>query len=546
MTLDPADYAVISQALIAATREMGAKLIRSAYSTIVRDANDAAAALLDRRGKAVCQGENVPVQLGSMTATIAHCLRTLDPETLAAGDFLITNDPYHGGQHLNDIFIFSPILLEDRLLGFAATVAHHIDVGGGAPGLNMAARELLQEGLVIPPSRWNAADWNGGRLQRLIEGNIRVPEQSIGDLNAQFAGNAIGGKRVQALARKFGPDTVVEAMDELIRYGERRMRAAIRGVPDGAYRGEDRIDDDGAGGGPVAIRCAMTVRGEEIAIDFAGTDPQVATNMNCPYASTLAAAYSCVKGVLTDPETPFNAGSLAPIAIHAPLGTIVNPRRPAPVRARMTAVNRVFDAVMKAFAAAVPERAIATGFDTTTGPYLSRRSDDRYQVYHEIIGGGWGASAGADGCSGVDGPGSNCSNAPVEALDMDYDYFRVLEYTLIPGSGGAGRLRGGLGIRRRYLILKDEVQYAQYGDRFQFEPEGLFGGGPGRAARCTLERNGETIALPSKAMMMLKAGDVLTVETGGGAGYGDPRERIATAIETDLAEGLVTGSSGRP
>ena len=334
-------------------------------------------------------------------------------------------------------------------------------------------------------------------------------------------------------------------MDELIRYGERRMRAAIRAVPDGVYRGEDRIDDDGAGGRPVAIRCAMTVRGDEIAIDFTGTDPQVATNMNCPYASTLAAAYSCVKGVLTDPETPFNAGSLAPITINAPLGTIVNPRRPAPVRARMTAVNRVFDAVMKAFAAAVPERAIATGFDTTTGPYLSRRSGGRYQVYHEIIGGGWGASAGADGCSGVDGPGSNCSNAPVEALDMDYDYFRVLEYALIPDSGGSGRQRGGLGIRRRYLILKHEVQYAQYGDRFRFEPEGLFGGGPGRAARCTLERDGEAIALPSKVMMTLRAGDVLTVETGGGAGYGDPRERAAAAIEADLAEGLVTGSGGR-
>ena len=304
-------------------------------------------------------------------------------------------------------------------------MAHHIDVGGGAPGLNMAARELLQEGLVIPPSRWNAGDWNGGRLQRLIEGNIRVPEQSIGDLNAQFAGNAIGAKRVQALAQKFGPDTVAEAMDELIRYGERRMRAAIRGVPDGVYRGEDRIDDDGAGGGPVAIRCAMTVVGEEIAIDFVGTDPQVATNMNCPYASTLAASYSCVKGVLTDPETPFNAGSLAPITIDAPLGTIST--RAAQRRcAHVTAVNRVFDAVMKAFAAAVPGRAIATGFDTTTGPYLSRRSDRRYQVYHRDHRRRMGDIAGADGSPGWTAPAATARTLR-SRRSISSRLFRVLE-----------------------------------------------------------------------------------------------------------------------
>ncbi|MBM3571013.1 MAG: hydantoinase B/oxoprolinase family protein [Alphaproteobacteria bacterium] len=544
MKLDPADYAVISQALLSATREMGAKLMRSAYSTIVRDANDAAAALLDRRGRAVCQGEHNPAQLGSMSATIARCGEMFGFDRLDEGDFFITNDPYHGGQHLPDIFIFSPILLDGEVLGFAGTVAHHIDIGGGAPGLNMAARELIQEGLIIPPSRWNMArDWNGGCFQQMIAANIRVPEQTIGDINAQFAGNAIGAARVVELGRKYGAATVMAVMDEMNAYSERRMRAAIAAAPDGVYRGEDFIDDDGAGGGPVPIRCAVTIAGDRLAVDFAGTGGQVPTNMNCPFASTLASAYCCVKGVLTDPDTPFNAGSVAPISVTAPLGTILNPRRPAPVRARMTPVNRSFNAIMKALAQAVPERVIATGFDTTTGPYLSRRTEARYQVYHEIIGGGWGASARADGCSSVDGPTSNCANAPIEALDMDYDYFRVTEYAVIPGSGGAGKFRGGLGTRRRYLILKDGVQYAQYGDRFRFRPTGLFGGHDGKAARCTLTRDGETVELASKVMMELKTGDMLTVETGGGGGYGPPDERAGAAIASDAADGFVVATA---
>ena len=545
MSLDPVDYAVISQSLIAASTEMGAKLVRSAYSTIVREASDAAAAILDADGNTVCQAELIPVQLGSLAATFQPCARLYPPTELRDGDFYITNDPYHGGQHLPDIFIFTPILDDGALLSFTATVAHHIDVGGGAPGLNMSARELIQEGLIIPPSRFNLArDWNGGPFERLIAANIRVPDQTIGDLNAQFAGNSIGATRVRQLCRKFGTGRVLETMGEMMNYSERRMRAAIASAPEGVYVGEDRIDDDGAGGGPVVIRATVTIKGDTLAIDFAGTGPQVPTNMNCPFASTLAAAYGCVKAVLTDPTTPFNAGSTRMVTVTAPFGSILNPKPPAPVRARMTPVNRVFDAVMKALAQAVPEKAIATGFDTTTGPYLSRRRDGRYRVYHEVMGGGYGASAGADGCSGVDGPMSNCANAPVESLDMDFDFFRVVEYGLIPDSGGAGRTRGGLGIRRRYEILKDGVEYAQYGDRFEFRAEGLLGGAPGAPASCTITRDGRTTALKSKDWAELRKGDVLTVSTGGGAGYGPSAERPRAKALADVDEGLVTRQGG--
>ena len=534
MALNPADYAVISQALIAATHEMGAKLVRSAYSTIVREASDASAALLDPNGQAVAQAELMIQQLGSISATFGPCAEHHPVDTLVEGDFYINNDPYHGGQHLPDVFIFSPVFFEGELIAFGATVAHHIDIGGGAPGLNVNAREIYQEGLIIPPSRYNLEDdWNGGRLERLIATNVRVPDQTIGDMNAQFAGNATGAERVRQLCRKYGPEAVKETMASLIDYSERRMRAEIAAAPDGVYRGEDVIDHDWAGGGPVHVRAAVTIDGDEVAIDFDGTSDQVASNMNAPFASTVAAAFGCVKAALTSADIPYNAGSTRPATVTAPYGSLLNPKPPAPVRARMTATNRAFNAVMKALAQAVPEKAIATGFDTTTGPYLSRRSEAGYKVYHEVIGGGYGASARADGCSGVDGPLGNCSNVPVESLDMDFDFFRVREYSLIPDSGGGGEFRGGLGIRRCYEILADEVQYAQYGDRFRFQPDGLFGGEPGAAASCNLERDGEITELPCKESAWLRAGDVLTVNTGGGGGYGTPHRRSAGRIDDD-------------
>ena len=541
MALNPTDYAVISQALIAATHEMGAKLIRSAYSTIVREASDASSALLDRDGQAVAQAELLIQQLGSLSATFGPCAEHHPVDTLVEGDFYINNDPFHGGQHLPDVFIFSPIFFEGELMGFGATVAHHIDIGGGAPGLNMGAREIYQEGLIIPPSRYNVErDWNGGSFERLIASNIRVPNQTIGDMNAQFAGNAIGAARVHQLCRKYGPEAVKETMALLIDYSERRMRAAIAEVPDGTFHGEDVIDDDGLGGGPLTVRATVTINGDEAAVDFEGTSDQIASNMNSPFASTVSAAIGCVKAALTSPDIPYNAGITRPVTVTAPYGSLLNPKHPAPVRARMTATNRVFNAVMKALAQVVPDKVIATGFDTTTGPYLSHRSDAGYKVYHEIIGGGYGASVHNNGCSGVDGPLGNCSNAPVETLDMDFDYFRVSEYSLIQDSGGGGEFRGGLGVRRRYEILKDDVQYAQYGDRFQFQPEGLFAGEPGSLAYCTIERGGEISQLKSKESAWLQTGDVLTVNTGGGGGYGSPTRRAGDQLDDDVEQGKVS------
>jgi N-methylhydantoinase B len=320
----------------------------------------------------------------------------------------------------------------------------------------------------------------------LVRATVRVPEQTIGDFNARFAANGIGVRRVRELCARYGAATVTAAitaaMALLLDYSERRMRAAIAAVPDGVYRGEATLDDDGLGREPLVVRATVTIAGDQVHVDFAGTAGQAPTNINCPSALTIAAALSCVKSVPTSPDIPFNEGSKRPITVTAPYGSLVNPRPPAPVRARMLSGYREWTAVMNALAQVVPERVIAEGFDTTEVVCLSHLGEGGYHKYLEIFGGGYGASAHADGCDAVDSPLSNCGNIPVESMDLDYEFFRVLEYSVRAESGGAGRHRGGMGFCRRYLITRDHVTLATYDDRFVFAPPGICGGQPGERA----------------------------------------------------------------
>lgn len=535
------DQAIITQALIAAAHEMGVKLIRSAHSTIVREAEDCSSAILDAHGNVVAQSELIPLQLGSIAHTFGPCARITPPSDLKEGDFYITNDPYNGGQHLPDVFLFSPIFVEGRLVGFSATVAHHIDLGGGAPGLNPDATDVHQEGIIFPPSRWNLdRDWrDDGALQRMVRANIRMPDHTIGDFEAQFAANQIGIERVRDLCARHGTAKVESAMAEMLDYAERRMRAALQAVPDGTYYGEDFLDDDGKGSGPLRIAARVTVDGSDIAVDFAGSSDQVKTNINSPFASTVGAALSVIKSALTSADLPFNTGCARAVTISAPHGSILNPIYPAPVRARLLPTYRVFNAVMKALAQAVPDRVIATGYDTTYACCLSHLGPAGYNIYLEIFGGGYGAGPANDGCDAVDSPLSNCGNIPIEAQDMAYPFFRVRDYSLIAGSGGDGRHRGGLGFQRVYEIVADDVTFAAYGDRFVIAPEGLFGGEPGQKAAVWVQRGEERIDLPSKISMPLEMGDLLFVQTGGGAGYGPETARAGADRLQDRTDGFV-------
>ncbi|MBS0242977.1 MAG: hydantoinase B/oxoprolinase family protein, partial [Proteobacteria bacterium] len=459
--LDPVDYAVISQALAAAAREMGVKLVRSSYSNVVREAQDASAALFDRDGNVIAQAELIPMQLGPMSEIFRACAAAVPVDHLKPGDFYINNDPYGGGQHLQDVFIYSPIFYEGEIIAFSGTTAHHLDLGGGNPGLTPDAADVHAEGLIFPPSVYNyERDWNGGNLERMVAANVRVPAQTIGDFYAQFAANAIGTARLTQLCDKYGASTVKHVMQELLGYTERRFRAAVRDLPDGTYEGEDAVDDDGLSDTPLTVKARVTIKGDSISVDFDGTCPQVRRNLNCPWASTISAALSAIKASLTSPDIPFNEGFKRPITVTAPKGTLVNPNYPAPVRARMLSAYRCFNAVLKALAHVVPDRVIAGGNDSTDVTAISYIKNGKYSVYLEIYGGGYGASPRVDGCDGVDSPLSNCTNTPVEACDMDFDHFRMIAYELIPDSFGHGRHRGGMGLKRSFEILKDDVNFA--------------------------------------------------------------------------------------
>ncbi len=536
--LDPVDYAVLGQSLIAAAREMGAKLIRSAYSTVLREARDGSAALLDAQGATVAQAELIPMQLGTIGYIFKPCTAMYPPETLGPDDVLLINDPYSGGQHLQDVFIFHPIWVAGRIIGYAASVAHHLDLGGGAPGLNPAAADVYAEGLIIPPMKINMkTDWHGGGFKRLIAANVRVPHQTMGDFDAQMAANAVGVMRVQELAERYGIEKVQAAMAALQDYSETRMRAAIRAVPDGVYKGEEALDDDGEGETPVVVRSTVTVAGDSITVDFTGTDRQVGRNLNAPFASTISASVSALKAALTSPDIPFNDGAMRPITVTAPKGCLLNPHHPAPVRARMLSCSRAWDSVMQALAHVVPEQVIAPGFDTTTAFCLSHLGEAGWSVYLEIMGGGFGATAASDGADGIDNPLSNCSNTPAEALDQDFSFFRITDYALRPGSGGAGKHRGGLGFIRRYEILKDGTKLALYSDRFRRPAAGLFGGAAGATGGCEVMRGNQRIDLKSKDSLELRRGDVVTMVLGGGGGFGDPGARDGRAAGRDAEDG---------
>ena len=540
--LDPVDYAVISQGLIASAREMGVKLVRSAYSTIIREAADASACLFDCKGNVVAQAELIPMQLGPMSEIFRACAEQYPVETLKEGDFYINNDPYSGGQHLQDVFIYSPIFFEGTLVGFSGTVAHHLDLGGGNPGLTTEAVDVHAEGFIFPPSRYNMQhDWeNNGPLRRLLAANIRVPAQTIGDFDAQFAANRVGAERLRQLCAKYGVRTIELAMGQLINYSESRFRAALLALPDGIYYGEDAVDDDGVTDTPLVVKAKVTILGDNIEIDFEGTCAQVSRNLNCPFSSTISSALTAVKTALTSADIPFNEGLKRPVKIKAPAGSLVNPTYPAPVRARMEAGYRCFNAVLKALAQVAPVSVIAGGNDSTLVTSLSHQAQGKYRVYLEIYGGGYGASNALNGCDAVDSPLSNCTNTPIEATDMEFSHFRIIGYGLLPDSCGHGKHRGGLGFFRRFEILEDDVNFAIYADRFRIAPYGLFGGSDGQCGRGEVVRDGKVITLKSKDGMMLKKGDVLTIYTAGGGGYGDAKQRDESSIAYDLQHGYLT------
>lgn len=547
MSLDSATFNIVSHGLHAIAQEMGEMLVRSAHSTIIREARDCSTSFLDRQGRIIAQAQFCPIHMNSFGMVFQAFARRHELETLRPGEALITNDPYSGAQHLNDILIFSPVFHGEKLVAYSASLGHHIDVGGGAAGPNAGASDIYAEGLRIPPLRFDTRrDLGSGMLEQFVRFNVRAPEQVMGDLYAQLAANRIGALRFVEMLERFGENTVMAAAEELQNYAERLTREAIRTIPNGRYEAEDFVDDNGFDSEPLRVRVAVTIEDEEVAIDLAGSAPQTRGIINSPLASTVAAVYGALAVALGGGEIPVNDGLYRPIRqVLVPHGSFLNPSKPLAVRARNSACHRVYNAIMRALAPVAPERVLASGHDTTNAIGMGHLGADRYRVYMEVVGGGWGASAGADGADVVDGYVGNCSNVPVEALEQDYPFLLIEEYALRRGSGGAGRQRGGMGVRRVYRILDDGVAFNCYSDRFRIAPWGLFGGDEGAPSRFLVERGGETVALPSKTNYLLQRGDRLIIETAGGGGYGDPLQRAPETVEQDLAQGLLTREEAR-
>jgi N-methylhydantoinase B len=482
---------IIGSLLRAIAEEMGAVLVRSAFSANIKERRDCSTALFDERGRMIAQAEHIPVHLGAMPDAVAAVMAH-EPRQ---GQVWALNDPYTGGTHLPDI-----TLVSRTQVGFAVTRAHHADVGGREPGSMPAdSRTLDEEGVVIPPT-----PLDDETVARLVV-RMRNPDERRGDLRAQLAAHRLAEQRVAELCTKRGTDTVTAAMDELYSYSERAMRAGIAQLPDGRYEASDVLEPIA---GELEIHAAVTIAGDGITIDFDGTSPQHDGNLNCPLAVARSACFYVVR-VLVDPDVPASGGAFEPVTVTAPQGCLVNARPPAAVAAgNVETSSRVVDVVMRAFGLGIPVPAQGQG--TMNNVTLG---NERF-TYYETIGGGQGACPSADGPSGVHVAMSNTLSTPVEALELQYP-LRVERYGLRVGSGGAGKRRGGDGVLRELRVLED-CRLSIISERRAHAPQGEHGGAAGASGRNLV--NGEPAG--AKLTRDLAAGDVVTIETPGGGGWG--------------------------
>jgi N-methylhydantoinase B len=541
MKLDPATFNILAHAFVSIVEEMGTSLSRSAFSFPVREGKDASTCLLDANGQVVAQAPRVPIHMNSFGPAFEFFKMLKKVNNMKDGEVLITNDPFLGGQHTNDLIVFVPIFYKRCLVGYAASLAHHLDIGAGTPEPFAGAIDVYGEGLRLSLLRVKPSDFShGGILEQIIKSNVRTPRAYIGDLNAQLAAARTGAKRLVALMDKHGVEIIETAMSEVIDYTERRMRQKLQALRDGIYEAEDFIDHDVFDDRPLRIHCRVVISKGELTIDLSQSAPQVKGSINCPLSATKSAIYTyLIAHVLKEPLFA-NEGTYRIVKIVAPEGTIYNPRSPAPVNARMIAAYRLYAVMNRCFAQFVPEQVKAASYDATTQLGLALLQGDQYHVYLEVPWGGDGAWLGADGEHAVSGPLSNATNIPVEALETFHPFLRVIRYELIPDSCGAGQYQGGLGIRRVFEFLEEDVLFSAYSDRFRFKPYGLLGGEPSCNGKFTVLRGNEKISLPARCNFSLKKGDRVVVELGGGGGYGPPAKRSREAIAKDLREGLIT------
>ena len=526
---DPVTFEILRSSFYSICEEMKSVIMRAAFSPLISLSSDLSCALADSTGKVIAQGNDIAVHLGAMPYSIKGALETVSLSELRPGDAILTNDVYRGGSHLPDMTLITPIFVGEKLIGYAVNRTHWPDVGGSAPGSSSVNQEIYQEGIRIPP----VIIFKEGRLDPQISdivfANVRVPEERLGDLHAQFAGNMRGLQRVKELVSRYGLAHIKRVMGETLRYSRYLIENEIADIPDGTYRFEEYMDGDGYGAGPegkgLRLCVAIQVDGKSVIADFTGSAPATKGPVNAPFAVTASSVYYTILAV-TNPHIPPNSGCYEPIKIIAPKGSIVCAEHPYPVVSANTETsNRIVDVLLGAFSQAIPERVIAGSYGSAcivTMGGINPRTEAPF-VHYETVGGGMGARPDSDGINGHRVHMGNTMNVPVEAIEAFFPV-RIVSYELIRDSGGIGKYRGGWGVRRVYEALEPGIRFSVLCERGLHPAWGLLGGGPGKRASFYVgDPLGVRTSLPSKvASLELPQGHRLFVETAGGGGYGDP------------------------
>ena len=535
INIDPIQLEVFKHRFAAIAEEMGAVLRKASYSPNIKERRDYSCALFDQHGQMIAQAAHIPVHLGSMPLSVQTAIN--DFPDLVPGDVIILNNPYRGGTHLPDITLVSPVFIESistsdssssfqpKLFGFVASRAHHADVGGMSPGSMPVATEIFQEGIIIPPVKLVNAGKVNQSAWDLILANVRTSQERAGDLWAQIAANQRAQQRLQELVSHHGAANVNHYMAAMLAYTERMTRNLLEGIPDGEYTFSDYLDNDGIGDEPVLIAVKIEITGDHAVVDFSDSASQQRGSINAVYAITLSAVYyvfRCLIGL----DVPNNAGCLAPITVIAPPGSVVNAQHPAPVAGgNVETSQRITDVLLGALTKALPGKVPAASQGTMNNVTIGG-FDQRLNMpfaYYETIGGGMGALPDRDGVSAIHSHMTNTLNTPAEAMEYAYP-LRVLRYQIRRDSGGKGKFNGGDGIIRDIQVLTD-AQVTLLTERRHRNPYGIDGGQPGSTGKNSIIRDRDEISLPGKGSFSLKSGDILSIQTPGGGGFGKPSKK---------------------
>ena len=537
--VDPITVEVIRSALLAATDEMGATLRRSAYSTNVKTRGDFSCCLFDRNLRVIAQSFAQPVHLGNMVKLVPAAIRLFGADRLGMGDMIVVNDPYLGSIHLNDVTVIAPVFHDGELFGYLANLAHHVDVGGGAPASIGAFREIYQEGVQIPPVKLVERGEIVDDTFRLILAQIRSKRETAGDFRAQVAANITGGRRLSELLDVRGRQTVDRTIDALVDSTRRWTRAEIQKLPRGTFRDECYLDSDGYSHERVRLAASVTVSDDGIVFDLSGSDPQRPAPVNASYGPIYSACAYALKALI-DPALPVNQGFYDLVSVVAPPGTVVNAVHPAPTVGGGEVQIRLTDLLFKVFSQAMPDKVPAgcKAMQCHAGFGAMDLGTGEYYTFLETLAGGYGGRLELDGPDAVQSHGQNTENAPVEETESSYPV-RITRYELIPDSGGPGRRRGGLGLRRDYFF-PNPTMFTVLADRELEGPWGLFGGRAGQKAEYILEPDGDLRALSSKTTVAMQANETISYRTCGGGGYGPPWEREPELVVADVLDGKVT------